>query len=308
VSAEDLRYSDIEKRLTSTSTKASDAKGVQAVALLSHAQSVETQPPLELGEHRDPIVSEPMPETCATGEKCTSCESGTGTCCDSRMSGLYYTEVELMWLRSHMLESSIGKLSEKYELSPRFIAGYETPGGVGGRVRYWTYGRWTPNLDGGDAIRFEMDVIDIEATTRFRTSRTDLVLAGGMRWADLEIVLGDDAVDTQMPGFTVAADLRTKLCGDCCQECALIGGARWSTLGGDWEGDSGGFLNPVRDDNIIVQELHGGVEYIRSYGNYDVFGRVTFEVQNWHSDAAAQDAAVDSFGFVGPGIELGMMF
>jgi hypothetical protein len=79
-------------------------------------------------------------------------------------------------------------------------------------------------------------------------------------------------------------------------------------MGGDWEGDAGGFLDPVRDDNVVVEELYGGVEYLCVRGDYDLFARLIFEVQNWHSDAAAQDAGADSIGFVGPGIEVGMMF
>jgi hypothetical protein len=152
-----------------------------------------------------------------------------------------------------------------------------------------------------------LDVIDVETTCRFRTPRTDLIIAGGLRWANVEVVLDNDSLDADLPGLTVAADLRSAMCRDGCQEWAAIAGARWSILAGDWEGD-GGFFDPVRDDNVVVQELYGGVEYFCTRRDYDLFARLIIEIQNWHSDAASQDAGVDSISFVGPGIEVGMMF
>jgi hypothetical protein len=240
-------------------------------------------------------------------EKCADNGASCGECAEPPLTGVYHADVQLLFMRTHMLESAIGKLSEKYELSPRFIVGYEGTGGVGGRARYWMYGRWTPNLAGGDDIRFEMDVIDVETTCRFRTRDTDLVVAGGARWANIDILLGDEGVESEMPGITVAADLRTAICCDGCREWAAIGGVRWSILGGDWEGD-GGFIDPVRDDNVVVEELYGGFEFLSAYRNYDLFARLIFEVQNWHSDAAAQDGGADSISFIGPGMEVGIMF
>jgi hypothetical protein len=304
ISAEEMRYSDFEKRLSPASPTSWTTSDATPVTLLSYGQSTEYHPPLELGGSSNTSTSM---STEADGESCNCGDSDCNRCCAEPLSAVYYADVQLFFMRTHILETAIGKLSEKYELSPRFILGFEGPGGVGGRARYWTYGRWTPNLDGG-AIRVDMDVIDFETTCRFRTSRTDLVIAGGIRWTDMDIALGASEVENEMPGATVAADLRTAMHRDGCREWAAIGGARWSLLGGDWEGDSGGFVNPVRDDNVVVQELYGGVEYFRTCPNYDLFARLIFEIQNWHSDAAAQDAGADSIGFVGPGLEIGMMF
>jgi hypothetical protein len=304
VAAEEMRYSDFEKRLSPSNQMNFSGSEVANLAFLSYGQSTESRPPLELGgssERSDSIDTQSDPQSCHCGE--TTCQQ----CCAEPLTSVYYADVQLFFMRTHILEGAIGKLSEKYELSPRFILGFEGLGGVGGRARYWTYGRWTPNLD-GDAIRVDMDVIDLETTCRFRTSRTDLVIAGGIRWTDMDVSFNDVEVENEMPGATVAADLRTAMCRSGCREWAAVGGARWSLLGGDWEGDSGGFITPMRDDNVVVQELYGGFEYFRTYPNYDLFARLIFEIQNWHSDAAAQDAGADSIGFVGPGLEIGMMF
>lgn len=299
--ADELRFSDFEKRIAPPDSSTSSSLNVIQTAFLSDTSTTTDSSTMAVGD-LPTVAPHPLNSTqCAC--PMSECEPG----CDSLCCGVYYADVHLMFLRTHMLENAVGKLSEKYELSPRFVVGYEGPMHVGARVRYWTYGRWTPNLDGGDALRFEMDVTDIESTCRFRTPRTDLVLAGGLRWANVDVTLDDEEVNIDMPGLTVAADVRTALCRSDCRQWSMIGGARWSVMGGDWEGD-GGLIEPVRDDNITIDELYAGVEYMCVYGDHDLFARLLFEVQNWHSDAIAQDAGTDSFGFVGPGLQFGMMF
>jgi hypothetical protein len=214
-----------------------------------------------------------------------------------------------MFMRPHLSEQVAGKLSEKYEFSPRFIWGYESPAGMGGRARYWTYGRTTPNLDPGeDALRFEFEVLDVEATKRFRTDRSELTVAGGMRWVDLVVENGIDAVGTTMPGITFAADTRTAICRGCTWHWAGVCGARWSILGGDWQGDDTALIEPTRDDNIVVQEIYGGVELLRCCRSCEFYARTVFEVQNWRSDALGDSTGVDSLGVVGPAIHAGVNY
>jgi hypothetical protein len=298
--ADEVLWSGMEQHLDPQRPRQVDSNIMPAAFLQDTPVSSEGQLPVELkGSEPPPSMDEDSP---CDATSCNPCNV------NPRPSGLYHAEAQLMWLRTHVSENAVGKLSEKYELSPRFILSYEDADGVGSRVRYWTYERWTPNLDDpDDEIRFEMNVIDVEATSRFRTARTDLVLGGGLRWADMAIVLDDEEVQANMPGITAAADLRISLCCDRCHEWAVIGGARWSLLGGDWEGD-GGFIDPVRDDNISVHELYTGVEYFCTCGEFDLYARLKYEIQNWHSDAVAQDAGTDSIGFLGPGVECGITF
>jgi hypothetical protein len=235
------------------------------------------------------------------------CQPNTG--CAEPSTGMFYTEAQLMFLRAHVLEESLGKLSETYEFTPRFIAGYEAASGLGARARYWTYGRTTANLDDeDDALRLDFDVIDVEGTSRFRTERADLVLAAGFRWLSADTELDDESVSSDGPGLTVAADVRTLLCQRCRSQWSGIAGARWSILGADWEGDDDGFIEPTRDDNIVVQELYGGFEYLCCYRKCNLYARAVFEVQNWRSDALGESADTDSIGFVGPGIHVGATY
>jgi hypothetical protein len=252
------------------------------------------------------------------GQSMGCCDQGMGCCeegfCGSdcgcaQPAGFCYAEAQLMFMRTHVSNDVVGKLSEKHELAPRFILGYEGAGGVGIRGRYWMYDEVTPNLDVPSAdLGVNFDVVDIEGTTRFTTSRTDLVFAGGFRWLNAEFEVDDDSISSEMPGITFAADLRTMLCGSCESQWSGVCGARWSLLGGDWEGDSNALLVETRDDNLDVTEIYGGFEYLRRYGNCDVYARLVYEVQNWHSDALGENSATDSIGFVGPGLHLGAAF
>jgi hypothetical protein len=222
---------------------------------------------------------------------------------------MFYAEIQNIFMRTHVSSDVIGKLREKYEWSPRVVMGYETPGGLGGRIRWWSYDRTTTTVDGTNALRVDLDVFDAEGTARFQSRRADLVIAGGFRYADFSLAEGDDPdIRADLPGITFAADGRMAICCLGRSQWSGVCGARWSLLGGDWEGEDNGMVESVFDDNVTVQEIYGGFEYLSRYGNYDLFARLVFEVQNWHSDALGNNSETDSIGFVGPAIHGGVSF
>ncbi len=92
--------------------------------------------------------------------------------------------------------------------------------------------------------------------------------------------------------------------------CAWAYGGRVSLLSGNWTGDDTSVFvdHPVADDNILVTELYAGAQIGRRCGNVDVHGRVVFEIQNWRSDVLAQDANLQSLGFLGPALQIGAEF
>ncbi len=250
---------------------------------------------------------------------CSGCEAGCyGDCgpnycgdCNSgyETMGMYYAEVQNMFLRAHVNDQVVGKLREKYEYSPRFIVGYESPSGLGARARYWTYGRTTASLDGTDALRFDFDVIDAEGTMRVGSQTTNVLLSGGFRWADIKTADGDldEEMSTSMPGITCAADGRVAICCTAKGQWSGVAGARWSLSGGDWEGDDNELVSETFDDNMVTHEIYGGFEYLCHHCNYDLYARIVFEMQNWHSDALNELNDV-SIGFVGPAIHGGISF
>ncbi|HEX3600305.1 MAG TPA: hypothetical protein VHU84_09175 [Lacipirellulaceae bacterium] len=221
-----------------------------------------------------------------------------------------YGDVEFNFFRPRISEDSVGKLSETYELSPRFILGLQGIGAVDARVRFWDYGR-TTNVLGDGNVRLKLDVWDIEALHRFEGKHSQLALSGGIRLANFK--LKDDAGESSeidMIGLTMAADGLTKC--NCIQNgyCGWVYGGRLSLLGGDWGGDDNSVLidHQVRDDNVVVTELYAGAEVGRRFGNIEVHGRVVFEIQNWRSDVLAQDANIQSVSFLGPGLQIGADF
>jgi hypothetical protein len=224
--------------------------------------------------------------------------------------GPLYGDVQLNFLRIHLMEGSVGKLSERYELSPRFTIGFDGNGSIGGRVRYWIYDRETPVLSGGQ-IGVEFNVIDIEATHRFQVGRSDLIVAAGFRWAGIDISDVDgDGTSTDLIGLTLAADAHTPLCDYHGGQLAWVYGGRLSVLGGDWNGSSNNDLvsGELQDDNVLVESIFVGVQYAMLYRECNVVARLAFEVQNWHSDVLSQNAGADSLGFLGPGVHIGATF
>jgi len=222
-----------------------------------------------------------------------------------------FADVEINFLRLHLMEEAVGKLSEKYEFSPRFIAGFMGLGPIDGRVRYWLYGRETQTLGGDDeAIRLEFEVLDLEGTHHFAGQRSEVVLAAGLRLANIELTDDDDAdAGTDLLGLTLAADGRTQLGSFDAGRLAWVYGGRLSILGGDWGGDEEHDLieERVRDDNVVVHELYAGLEFARHYRNLQLRARLAFELQNWHSDVLAENDA-GSIGIVGPGVRVGAEF
>lgn len=221
-----------------------------------------------------------------------------------------YGSVDLLFLRPRFTDDVVGKLSETYELSPRFILGLSNLGDFGIRARYWLYGRDTNTLDGGD-IRLELDVFDLEATHRIAGRRSQVDLAAGIRWANFRLAdVENDQSSTDMIGLTMAADGLTKCFTFSRGHCGFVYGGRVSLLGGDWGGDDGSVFidNHVGDDNMLVTELYAGAEIARRLGHVDVHARAIFEIQNWRSDALAQEADIESISLLGPGLQIGAEF
>jgi hypothetical protein len=229
---------------------------------------------------------------------------------DSRPTRRYIADIELLALRTHFSEDPLGKLGEHYELSERVTIGVEKPNGIGGRIRYWSYDRTMPNLQGGSDLGADFSVTDFEGTTHICSQSFDLLLAGGIRFADIRLDTDSGHVrSNQMPGATIALDLRGFICHteSLALEWHSISGARLSILGCDWRSDNG-LIAETRDDNVTAMEIYGGFECSHYSCGHEYNARLTFEAQNWRSDALGENTGIDSIGFVGPGLNLGMKY
>jgi hypothetical protein len=222
-----------------------------------------------------------------------------------------YGDVEFLFYRVHFTDQVVGKLSEEYEFSPRFILGFRNVGPLDGRVRYWHYAHGTNvrGIPNGD-IRVEWDVLDLEAVHYFEGRRSQLALAAGVRFADAKLEDTNELdCGSDMVGLTMAADGLTPVLRMRNGYCGWVYGGRISILGGDWgtDVDSDFILGPFRDDNIFVSELYAGAELACCIRGATVRGRILFDMQNWRSDALANDA-LESIGFIGPALQLGADF
>lgn len=222
-----------------------------------------------------------------------------------------YGHVEVNFLRAHVSEGVFGKLSEKYEFSPRFVIGFTDVGPLSGRVRYWIYGRGTNGLSDDNHVHIDFDVWDVEATHLFAGKRSQLMVAGGIRLAGIEIEDNEgDAAGTDLIGLTLAGDGWTPLLNSKHGSFGWTYGGRLSILAGDWAGSDDSELldSRIRDDNVVVHELYAGLGFTRCCRNIDLNARLVFEMQNWHSDVLSEASGGDSLGFVGPGVHIGAEF
>ena len=221
-----------------------------------------------------------------------------------------FADLEINFIRTHLPETAAGKLSEKYEFSPRLIFGFRDTGKADGRVRYWSYDRDTRVL-AGTPIRVDFDVLDVEGTHSLMIHHSELTVGAGFRLAAIELT--DDEGDTagaDLIGMTLSAEGRTPLFLIRGYRISGVYGGRLSLLGGDWGGDPGNDFTGglVQDDNVVVHELQAGFDVATCYRDIDVHARLGFEMQNWHSDALGQNAGTDSIGFLGPGLQIGAEF
>jgi hypothetical protein len=220
-------------------------------------------------------------------------------------------DVQLNWLRPQVAELAMGKLSEKYEFSPTIFLGIRGAGNFDGRVRFWHYDHDVGVLGSDDDVRFRFNVLDIEAVHRFGGRRSEINLAAGIRLAGIHLTdINDQKCGADFIGLTMAADGLTPLGNFPNGHLGLVYGGRLSLLGGNWGGDDNClFINQrVRNDNVVVDELYGGLEVERRFRVADVHARALFQMQNWKSDVLDQGAFIDSIGFFGPGLQLGAEF
>jgi hypothetical protein len=228
---------------------------------------------------------------------------------ESRQSHVY-GDVDFKFVRTHMSDDTFGKLSETYELAPRYTLGVRNIGAVDARVRFWDYDRATEVLSGG-AIRVKLDVFDLEAVHRFEGRRSTVDLSAGIRWADMRLTdLDGDRSGIDAIGLTMAADGLTAC--HCIPDgyCAWAYGGRLSILGGDWTGSSDFINHSAADDNIVVTELYAGAQVGRRFGGVNLHARAVYEIQNWRSDVLEQDTSstVGSISFLGPALQIGAEF
>ena len=218
-------------------------------------------------------MAEPFPQYGGPGHGTNDGYGAAAGGSESQRTHLY-GDVEFNFFRTRFSEDALGKPSEAYEFSPRFVLGVQNLGNLDARVRYWHYGRDPEVLGNGD-IRLEFDVLDLELLHRFEGRKSQLALAAGVRLAHLQLKDDADAKSSSdMLGLTMAADGLTPFHSSSAGYFGWVYGGRVSLLGGDWGGDPGSEFvdHQVRDDNVLVTEFYAGAEVSRRWRNLNLQG------------------------------------
>ena len=333
MSANEMRFSDLEARIAAVEQKTSAIPGLKSAAFLSDGDPIDAVAPNDADRtHADEELSSPsiFSGTSSTAEvvavaarvaaaaapvsaaacACGSCvrsanaASAEWTAAATEQWAATTRKSTCMFLRTHMMEDVVGKLSEKYEFTPRFILGYETA------ERRGCPACATSPMAAPPTVLSARRRHSASSSTCSTSKRPASSSRAATNWSS-PAVSASPASRRGLGRRSGRARRARHHCGGrfphACSVAIAVSngrpscGARWSVLGGDWEGSDDGFVEPLRDDNVVVQELYGGVEYSCHYCNYVLWARLVFEMQNWHSDVMSQSAGVDSIGFVGPG-------
>ncbi|HUT12303.1 MAG TPA: hypothetical protein VMY42_17530 [Thermoguttaceae bacterium] len=281
----------------------------------------------------------------AYGDACgDACGNGKQGRCRSR--GGIIAGADLTVLEPHIgtLGLSIGdwgsfSVSPDFdaETAPRIWLGYQGPGGLIGRMRYWQFdhnatGENIVSLltqgEGNLTLGLEAHALDFELAQEGCFRNWAFEIAGGVRYGKMEFGLGvSDMPDIpqldmwDIPDFGVAATFEgvgptvalaaRRPIGS--RGLAFVVGARGSFLFGDTDVSGSGALSIVNNLGIELEEhlmqvweFQVGGEWSRTTesGNR-LFARAVYEAQVWEW-APALGLLGSDIGFVGPSFSLGV--
>ena len=119
---------------------------------------------------------------------CGSCQKGKGNC---GCGPSWYAGYEMTVLQTYINDQVSGPgYDDAYGVGHRFIVGRDGGAGMGLRARYWMFNHGKDGLGAlaGEAIRFDVDVLDIEATLNEQMCNWDVMVSGGIRYGRFEFM------------------------------------------------------------------------------------------------------------------------
>lgn len=189
-----------------------------------------------------------------------------------------------------------------HEAAPRVSMGYTGNEGLGVRVRWFDYETVNPANIGVPALieKFDLDVVDVEVTDKFRLGHWDGLLSGGLRYADYEefgFFDADRMNDSLGPviGVELSRNVNSKL--------QLFGLARASL---QFAGDGVDNGRPMSNMFFSISEIQIGAERtLREVRGGRVFIRGAFEAQRW-SGGVIGDGDSEDLGLIGGTVAIGI--
>lgn len=171
--------------------------------------------------------------------------------------------VELAYLRPYATGNLLfhPDLAVNFNPTMRYWIGWQSAEGLGVRVRYWQFDHQAQN--GPDAITLEFRTLDAEVTQIVDFLRWDLLISGGMRYAESDLnntLLEDPGFDGVGLTFGLQAARDLNQTGS----LRLAASGRWSSVFGNTKKLGS---TPVNDDLMNIVELTFGPQYRRLLGN-----------------------------------------
>jgi hypothetical protein len=232
--------------------------------------------------------------------------------CKDRCGGIYFGS-ELLMIRPFASDSVLAPGTSDADLGYRAAfrtwAGYQSSSGLGGRVRAFVYDHNT--VTATSAADVEVRYFDAELTQAVDFRRWNLLLSGGLRQAETNLLTTAPAIGNTVSGFdgvglTFSGQATRDL--NASRTLRMTMGARWSALFGNTKSGTAAVGNPPitfdRDDLVNVLEINIGPQYVRQMRNGAtlIFGS-GLDAQYWSngvdSSGAGTDAGTDDLGFIG---------
>jgi len=219
----------------------------------------------------------------------TDCDAA-GNCCVSG-GGLYFGG-ETVILQPYAQDGYVTDSEHVQDsVGLRVWTGYESSNGLGIRFRYFNLDATTVNS--GDITGIDVQYFDLEATTSLDFCNTQILLSGGVRFAEFNSYWdGDQYADIDERGFTFGIQLDRQLC----ENLSFFGWFQESILFGDDKIHYTGYVQ-------TWTELQFGLQYDGCVAGRNVYLRGGVEGQ-YHT-GVFEDNHYDSglFGyFVGGGV------
>lgn len=295
--------------------------------------------------------------SCGCGE--VGCEascgySGASCGCDCRPRGGFFGGAELTLLVAQTgglginipdLNTGNFQVTPEYDaaVSPRFWFGYQGPGGLAFRCRWWFYdqsARGTdlqgaqlpdidlPIIDLPDQIDFDLstrlraDALDLEIAETQSWCNWDFVLSGGLRYARVEETYrfgsrdGNISIGRDFEGLGATVALNTlRPIGD--KGFALVGGFRASLLYGEsdlgisaadigLDGLGGGATLVAKQHMLENYEIQLGGRWSRDTDYGRLFAQAVGEAQAWELPPVLLGIGDANIGFVGASFAIGI--
>ena len=210
-------------------------------------------------------------DSCDDGS-CTSCANnfGIGSCCGTWSAG-----GEIVFLKDH---GNYGGTADDSEAGYRLFVGYERNDGLGVTVRYFDY-------DNGDDADYGNDLmsLDLELTTNLEICNTQIMLSGGYRHAEVNL----------MDGYAIWNDLNGITFGIRAQRQIWCNLSAFAWLQDSFLfGNDDGNHHPTSHINWTQAQL--GLQYDGCFGGRNAWVRAGVEAHNLN-------ASYDSYYYNSPG-------